>query len=260
MKWGAQQGLGVVVSRWLGDGKAKAQGREIWCRAIACHHCHVLFWICLCISAFCLDEEGCYRTSVLCTHVHEFLYIWDLFHFIYFLVKHTSNIWCYMLDLIIGRHTWNCQIRTHIRTKIPWHTNTQRKKSRTNSRKGKKKGGGSGKKGKQEKVKGQKEKEGGKTNKGKKMGGEKKGKNKEWGGWVQGGRGAWVLRRVGPHTNNARSTWMFFSFHHLQKDKQHHSLCEARYEKTREFQTQWLYCFSKSDNKSIHQHRSTMDL
>jgi len=31
-------------------------------------------------------------------------------------------------------------------------------------------------------------------------------KKKEGGGWVQGGRAAWVLRRVGPHTNNARST------------------------------------------------------
>jgi len=37
-------------------------------------------------------------------------------------------------------------------------------------------------------------------------------KKKEGGGWVQGGRGAWVLRRVGPYTNNTRSTWMFFSF------------------------------------------------
>ena len=38
----------------------------------------------------------------------------------------------------------------------------------------------------------------------------------------QGGgcRGRRVLRRVGPHTNNARSTWMFSVFHHLQKDKQ----------------------------------------
>jgi len=29
MKSGAQQGLGVVASRWLGGGKAKAQGREM---------------------------------------------------------------------------------------------------------------------------------------------------------------------------------------------------------------------------------------
>jgi len=31
-------------------------------------------------------------------------------------------------------------------------------------------------------------------------------KMKEGGRWVQGVRGAWLLRRVGPHTNNARST------------------------------------------------------
>jgi len=31
-------------------------------------------------------------------------------------------------------------------------------------------------------------------------------KNNKGGRWVYGGRGAWVLRRAGPHTNNARST------------------------------------------------------
>jgi len=31
----------------------------------------------------------------------------------------------------------------------------------------------------------------------------KEGKKKEGGGWVQGVRGAWVLRRVGPYINNA---------------------------------------------------------
>ena len=31
-------------------------------------------------------------------------------------------------------------------------------------------------------------------------------KNKEGERWVYGGRRAWVLRRAGPHTNNARST------------------------------------------------------
>ena len=34
----------------------------------------------------------------------------------------------------------------------------------------------------------------------------KKGKKKEGERWVYWGRGAWVLRRAGPHTNNARST------------------------------------------------------
>ena len=50
----------------------------------------------------------------------------------------------------------------------------------------------------------------------------------------------------------------FSVFHHLQKDKQRkqrHSLCEARYEKTREFQTQLLHYFSKSDNKSHHHYK-----
>ena len=42
-----------------------------------------------------------------------------------------------------------------------------------------------------------------KTGKGEK----KKKKRKEGRGWgFNGGRGAWVLRRAGPHTNNARST------------------------------------------------------
>jgi len=49
-----------------------------------------------------------------------------------------------------------------------------------------------------------------------KWGGGQRKKKKEGGGWVQVVRGAWVLRRAGPHTNNARSTF----FHHLQKDKQ----------------------------------------
>ena len=63
------------------------------------------------------------------------------------------------------------------------------------------------------------------------------------------GRGAWVLSRVGPNTNNARSTSTFSVFHRLQKDKQRkqrHSLCEGR------FQTQLLYYFFKNDNKSNH--------
>jgi len=95
---------------------------------IACHHRHVLFRICLCMSAFCLDEGGCYRTSVLCTHIHEFLHISHLFHFIYFFVKHISDIWFYMVDIIIGRRTWNCQVRTHIHTKIHTHTHQTKKK------------------------------------------------------------------------------------------------------------------------------------
>ena len=41
-------------------------------------------------GAFCLNEKGRWRTSVLCTHIHEFLYVSHLLHFIYFIV--ISNI------------------------------------------------------------------------------------------------------------------------------------------------------------------------
>jgi len=37
-------------------------------------------------------------------------------------------------------------------------------------------------------------------------GGRKKKEEKKGGGWVYGVRGAWVLRRAGPHTINTRST------------------------------------------------------
>ena len=77
------------------------------------------------ISAFCLNEKGWWRTSVLCTHIHEYLYISYLFHFVYFFVISTSS-YC-MLDVIIGRHTWNCQIHTHIHTGYT-HTGTHTKK------------------------------------------------------------------------------------------------------------------------------------
>ena len=53
--------------------------------AIACHHHYALFRICLSIWAFCLNEKGCWRTSVLCTQIHEFLYSSQLFDLIYFL-------------------------------------------------------------------------------------------------------------------------------------------------------------------------------
>jgi len=66
-------------------------------------------------------------------------YTWILIYFtfisfIYFIV--ISNILFCMLDVIIGRHTWNCQIRTHIHTEIRTHTHTQKQK--TQKKKGKK--------------------------------------------------------------------------------------------------------------------------
>ena len=83
------------------------------------------------------------------------------------------------------------------------------------------------KKGRKEKggVKEENERKGGKGEKKK----EKQGK-KEGGRWVYGGRGAWVLRTAGPHTNNARSTRMFFSFSSSAKGQttQTTPLIEAR--------------------------------
>ena len=113
-----------------------------------------------------------------------------IFHicFILFILLSISNIWCCMLDVIIGRHTCNCQIRTHIHTGYT-HTGTHTKM---------------------------------KTGKGGKK------KEKEEGGWVFRGveeRGYWggqdlILITLDRHES-------FSVFHHLQKDKQrkqHHSL------------------------------------
>ena len=88
MKGPAGTGRGVISM--AGGRKAKAQGRGMGGGAITCHHHHGLFRICLSISVFCLNEKGCWRTSVLCTHIHKFLYISHLFHFELFIV--ISNI------------------------------------------------------------------------------------------------------------------------------------------------------------------------
>ena len=71
--------------------------------------------------------------------MHEFLCISHLFHCIYFLVKHISNISFYMLDVIIGRHTWNCKICTHIHTKMHTHTHASKKKLKGRPKKAKEK-------------------------------------------------------------------------------------------------------------------------
>ena len=128
-----------------------------------------------------------------------------------------------MLDVIIGRHTWNCQIRTHIHTGYT-HTGTHTQKKqkekverleRLGGKKKEKLGKPTKKKemGSQERKKEGKEKEGRKEKGGMKEENERKGgkekkeqknnRGREMGLW---GRGARVLRRAGPHTNNARST------------------------------------------------------
>jgi len=61
-------------------GGREDQGARKGNEAIACHLHHVLFRIRSCISAFCLDKESCWRTFILCTHIHEFLCISYVFH------------------------------------------------------------------------------------------------------------------------------------------------------------------------------------
>jgi len=84
-----------------------------WGKGIPCHH-HLFFFLgmYLCISAFCLDKEGCWRISVLCTHIHESLYISHLFDVIYFLVKQKSHIQyciCLTLSLADTHKSYCCQ-------------------------------------------------------------------------------------------------------------------------------------------------------
>ena len=126
MNWGAQQGLGVVASRWLGGGKAKAQGRGMGWGATACHHRHVLFRTCLSISAFCLDEKACWRTSVLCTHIHEFLYISHLFILFVLLSYPIFDFVCLTLSLA-DTHGIAKYARTYIQD-THTHTRTHEKK------------------------------------------------------------------------------------------------------------------------------------
>jgi len=139
MKWEAQQGLGVVASWWLGGGKAKAQGRGMGWGAIACHLRHVLFAICLCISAFCLDEKGCWQTSILCyrglcTHIHEFLYILHLFYLFILLSYLIFDFVCLTLSLA-NTHGIAKYARTYIRR----YTHTRTHKNKKWPKKGKKK-------------------------------------------------------------------------------------------------------------------------
>ena len=101
MKWGAQQGLGMVAFRWLGNGKAKAQVREMGWRAIACHRCHVF-----------VEFDYVFRPSVSIRKVaseHPFyvlIYVNSYVFHIYFILSiYLSNTYLIFVD-IIGAHLW----------------------------------------------------------------------------------------------------------------------------------------------------------
>jgi len=103
-------------------------------------------------------------------------------------------------------HTYE-NTRTYTHTKRVERVKKRGKETKTR--------GGSGKKERKEKKKDQKKtREKGKKRgeREKKWGEGQKRKKKEGGGWVQGVRGAWVLKNVRSRTNKSRSTSMFFSF------------------------------------------------
>ena len=122
-----------------------------------------------------------------------------------------------MLDIIIGRHIWILLFdhtskewpNTHARAYEDMHTkNPNKNKTKKGPKKGGKREQGKerreereNKKLKRGKRKRKDEKEGNKKK------GRKKGKRKRgWGGFRGRDRGAWVLKRVEPHTKHARST------------------------------------------------------
>jgi len=107
MKWGAQQGLGVVASWWLGDGKAKAQGRGMGWGAIACHHRHVFFKGFTYVFRLSFSIRKVASEHPFCVLIYMNSYIFHIYFILFIFLSNTYLIFnCYMLDVIIGRHTW----------------------------------------------------------------------------------------------------------------------------------------------------------
>jgi len=112
-------------------------------------------------TMFCSEFAYVFRLSVSMRKVageHPFSVLIymnsNIFHICFIFIDFiaTSNICFCMLDVIIGRNTWNCQIRAHIHTEYT-HTRTKIK-----SRKKPKKTRGGQERKKQEKDKGRKKK------------------------------------------------------------------------------------------------------
>jgi len=103
MKRGAQQGLGVVASRWLGGGKANVQGRGIGSGAIACHHRHVFLKITYVFRLF----VSIASEHPFCVLIFLNSYVCHIDFISFILLSNTHLIFIhYMLDVIIGGHTW----------------------------------------------------------------------------------------------------------------------------------------------------------
>jgi len=148
-------------------------------------------------AMFCLDFAYVFRLSVsmrrlLANIPSVYSYTWILIYFTFisfysFSCKTKSNIWFYMLDVIICRHTWSCQICTHIQTKIHTHKNMykrygekQKERGKKQKERGEKKWrGGQGRKKEKERKRTKRKRELKKRGKREKRRGEKKGKKRK---------------------------------------------------------------------------------
>jgi len=90
------------------------------------------FRICLCISAFCLDEKGCWQTSILCTLIHEFSYISHLCYLSILLSYLIFDFVCLTLSLADTRG-----IAKYARTYVQRYTHTHTQKPKKNKKRGK---------------------------------------------------------------------------------------------------------------------------
>jgi len=102
VNWEALQGLpgcgGVSMARRQGQGTGKGEG--VRGPRLPSPPCFPKIY--LCISTFCLDDEGCWRIFVLCTDIHEFLFI----SFYLFVCQKHVNVNFNILNFIIVWHVW----------------------------------------------------------------------------------------------------------------------------------------------------------
>ena len=122
-------GLGVVASRWLEGGKAKAQGRGIGWGAITCHLRHVFFQNLLMYFGF-LSRWERLLANIYSVYSYTWILIFFTFNlFIYFIV--ISNFWFCMLSLAETHGIVN-----YARAYIQRYTNTCTHKNKQRQKKG----------------------------------------------------------------------------------------------------------------------------
>jgi len=97
---------GVSMVRWLGDGKAKAQGWRMGGGAIACHHHHIFFLEFTYVFRLSVSIRKVASEYLFCVLIYTNSYIFHIFSFYFFACQTHLIQWIFnMLDVIIGRHT-----------------------------------------------------------------------------------------------------------------------------------------------------------